>query len=123
MRKALITSLALAGSLMSTAAFAGISQNNKIKAGNSLLLGGTQAGWIDVDGQNRGKTDLELLVRKGETLQLLTRVKPGKGFNESVAKNQILIIRNTSNETSARVYWHISGYSKAANPRIEENED
>lgn len=123
MRKTLITTLALAGTMIATTAFTGVSQNNKIKRGNSLLLGGTQTGWIDIDGQNRGETELELFVRKGETLKLLARVKPGKGFNESVAKNQTLVIRNTSDETPAKVYWHISRYSKAADPRLEANVD
>lgn len=122
-KKTLVAILAAAAVMVSTGAHAGISKNNRIEAGNSLLLGGTQARGVDIDGQNRGQTELELYVRQQDTLKFLSRVSPGKSFYEFVPKNQTLVIRNTSDENSGKVYWHISGYSKSANPRQEVNGD
>jgi len=105
-----------------TTASAGISKNSKISSNDALLIGGTQPAWIDVDGQNRGKNTLKLFVRDGDKDTFLATVEPGKGFNESVPKNKILVIENMSDDKNARVYWHISGYSKLANPRLNSSE-
>ncbi len=100
-------------------ATAGISANNKIAGGDALLLGGEQPGWIDIDGQNRGDYALTLIIQDGESEETVGSVLPGDRFNQSVPKGKVLLVRNTSVDSAARVYWHISGYSSAANPRLE----
>lgn len=116
---AIITLTFLTGSV----AYAGNSSNNKIPEGNALLLGGTQPSRVDFDGQNRGSTDLELVLRNGDTEKRLAVITPREGFTESIPKYQTLVIKNLSDTQPAKVYWHISGYSKQANPRIEVHKD
>jgi len=61
----------------------------------------------------------QLIIRDGEKSKMIAVIEPGKGFNESVPRNRVFVIHNVSDDEPARVYWHISGYSKLANPRIE----
>lgn len=111
--------IALIAVSFASAAIAGTSQNNKLKAGETLLIGGTQPGWITIDGQNRGDTPIRLKIRSGDTETEIITVAPNQGFNQPVRKNKILVIQNMSDAAPTRVYWHISRYSKSANPRIE----
>jgi len=123
MRIITLVSTALVMMLFPVSAMAGISDNNKLKGGDSLLIGGTQPGWIEVDGQNRGATPIELSIRAGDKVKELGIVQPGKGFYESVRKNHVFVIRNVSPSEPAKVYWHVSRYSKTANARIEARKD
>jgi len=103
--------------VMSSAAFAGTSANSKVYAGDALLLGGAQPKSIAFDGQNRGDVDLELLIRSDEKITRMETIPPGDRFNQQVRKDEILIIRNTSDSEDVWVYWHIDRYSKTADPR------
>lgn len=119
MRKIISLSAAFAFLAISSSAFAGISKNSKIPSGDALLLGGEQPRRVLIDGQNRGKTNIQLILKDNDKRKILAVVKPGKRFNQAVPKNQTLVIHNNSETETARVYWHISGYSKLANARIE----
>lgn len=115
-------SIVLASTIISTAASAGISDNTKISKGDSLLLGGKQTGSINVDGQNRGDSIVELSLLNDDGDKAVVTVLPGKGFSQYVPKNRTLIVRNLSETEAAKVYWHISRYSKSANPRFLSEE-
>ena len=117
MRNSIRVSLVVA-LLVAAPAYAGISDNDKINAGDALLIGGTQPAWIDIDGQNRGDTEIVLSIDDGETIKTVAAIAPGEKFIQSVPKNRTLVIGNSSENETARVYWHISGYSKQANPRF-----
>lgn len=122
MRK--VTLIALSAIALSSApAMAGISANNKISGGDALLIGGTQPGWIDIDGQNRGETDLILIINNDGTAKTLDTIVPGERFIQAVPENGVFVIRNASDVEAAKVYWHISGYSDLANARLESESD
>lgn len=122
MRKLALTSIA-AILLSGAPAIAGISANDKIYGGDALLIGGTQPGWIDIDGQNRGETDLILIIGDGGAAKEVETIAPGQRFIQSVPKDEVFVIRNASEEEAARVYWHISGYSDLADARLESETD
>ncbi|WP_108812300.1 hypothetical protein [Sphingorhabdus sp. Alg231-15] len=109
--------IAITGSMIASAAHAGISQNNYIAKGDTLLLGGTQPKTISFDGQNRGDVAVEILLQNRTSRTLVRSIAPGESFNQSVPKNQVMVLRNKSNDQRARVYWHVSGYSSTVNPR------
>ncbi len=111
--------IAVTGSMIASAAHAGTSQNNYIAKGDILLLGGTQPETISFDDQNRGEVTVEILLQDGKSRTLVRSIAPGERFNQSVPKNQALVLRNMSNEQRARVYWHVSGYSSTVNPRSD----
>lgn len=119
------TTLAVLAAIMLSGApaMAGISANNNISASDALLIGGTQPDWIDIDGQNRGETDLTLIIRNDEKDQTIKTITPGERFIEAVPEDTVFVIRNASDSESAKVYWHISGYSNLANARLESKSD
>ena len=112
-----ITPLLLAG-----LASAGISKNTPIKGGDALLLGGEQPGRIQIDGQNRGSTEVELLIENELGSDSVEIISPGGKFFQSVPRSQTLVIQNKSEDETARVYWHISRFSSQANARIRSDE-
>ena len=109
--------------LFAPTATAGTSANKRVPAGDALLLGGSQPARVNFDGQNRGLTDIELIIVQEDQLKPVAVIAPRKRFEVSVKSNQTLLIRNTSDTKDAKVYWHISGYSKLAKPRLASEEE
>lgn len=104
-------------SMFAEIAAAGISKNSKINGGDALLIGGAQPGRIIVDGQNRGQTAIELFIQSKDGTKTVATIATGKAFNQSVRKEQTLVIKNLSQSEPAKIYWHVSRYSKFANAR------
>lgn len=103
---------------------AGISKNSRVPSGAALVIGGETPKGIDVDGQNRSSVPVEMLVESTSEDGTVTRrcvriLAPSERFMQYIRKDEGLVFRNSSDETRATVYWHVSGYSKQAKPRIE----
>ncbi|GAA0464459.1 hypothetical protein GCM10009096_01180 [Parasphingorhabdus litoris] len=111
--------VAITGSMMASAAHAGISQNSYIAKGETLLLGDNHPKTISFDGQNRGDVAVEILLQNGTSRTPVRSVAPGESFNQTVRENQVMVLRNKSIDQRARVYWHVSGYSSTVNPRSD----
>lgn len=105
---------------LSTAVQAGTSENTRIPAGQALLIGGDTPGSVDVDGQNRSRVKVEVLIERDRKRHVVQILEPREGFLQSLRKDETIVFRNTSTDQRALVYWHISGYSMAANPRVEK---
>lgn len=118
MHRAKIITATIAALSLSQMATAGISKNSSIKGGDALLLGGEQPGRVDIDGQNRGDTDIELFIEGNDETQRIAIISPGERFYESVPKDRTFVIQNASDDETADVYWHISRYSNRANARF-----
>ena len=122
MRK-VILALGAASLLIASPALAGISKNSRVPAGFALVIGGETPRGIDVDGQNRGDVAVELLVERtdenGDAERRLVRaLAPRERFIQYIRADEAIVLRNTSDDARATVYWHVSGYSDSANPRI-----
>lgn len=131
--RTLITNHRVKGAMLAIAAVslsvsaplaAGDSRNSRVPAGQALLIGGDTPRGIDVDGQNRSSVPVEMLVERANEDGVVERrvvrtLAPRERFVQYIRADEAVVFRNTSDEVRATVYWHVSGYSKAANPRIE----
>ncbi len=98
---------------------AGIAKNSSIPADRALVIGGETPGAVDVDGQNRSRVAVEMLVERDGKRRVIKTLAPRESFTQALRRDEAIVFRNTSSSQRAIVYWHVSGYSKAANPRVE----
>ena len=116
--KGALVAIAAISFAMSAPLSAGDSRNSRVPPGQSLLIGGDTPRGIDVDGQNRSSVPVEMLVERDGESRVVRTLAPRERFIQYIRPDETVVFRNTSNEVRATVYWHVSGYSKAANPRL-----
>jgi len=99
-------------------ALAGISKNSRVPVGSALLIGGDTPRGIDIDGQNRSAQPVEMLVERNGKRSVIRVLAPRESFMQYIRADETIVFRNTSDTSRATVYWHVSSYSKQANPRL-----
>ncbi|MEL7188224.1 MAG: hypothetical protein AAGK17_01625 [Pseudomonadota bacterium] len=117
--KRLFLAFAVPALVVTSPALAGISKNSRVPAGAALLIGGSTPKGIDIDGQNRSKVPVEMSVESDGERRFVRTLAPRERFVQYIRADETIVLRNLSDGERATIYWHVSGYSKQANPRIE----
>ncbi|MEL7197432.1 MAG: hypothetical protein AAGL10_03875 [Pseudomonadota bacterium] len=117
--KKLSFAVATAALVIASPVLAGISKNSRVPAGSALLIGGDTPRGVDIDGQNRSTVRVDLLVERDGERRLVRTLEARESFMQYIRADETIVLRNTSDDARATIYWHISGYSKQANPRVE----
>ena len=91
---------------------AAINSNLTIKKGKTFLLGGSQPDAFRVRGTNTGPFAVAVFARKDSEDTAIATVTPGSAFDQSFAKGEIAVFRNTSNARDAVVKVRVTGYTR-----------
>lgn len=98
---------------------AAINSNLLIEKGQSFLLGGSQPSAFRVRGTNSGPVAVQVLARSEGKDTAIATIKAGGTVDQSFAKGEIAVLRNTSRSQDARMKLRVTGYTSGLGMRYE----